>query len=124
REIESKKSSYLSRFVCAVMSGGKETLARTQKRALRKQRYQANERRAAAATDIQSQSFAPHSVHTHVRQPTYSHKSFRDFLDRRPVLCERTDSDEAYRMADYCTQSIATLSSVLRVLNHSETAAN
>lgn len=99
-------------------------LARTQKRLLRKQRVAELEARAAAASDVQSKSFAPHSVHTHARQPTYSHKSFREFLDRRPVLCERSDSEQAYSMADYCTHSLSTMSSVLRVLNYSDTSAN
>lgn len=99
-------------------------LARTQKRLLRKQRVAEFEARAAAASDVQSKSFAPHSVHTHTRQPTYSHKSFREFLDRRPVLCERSESDQAYSMADYCTHSLSTMASVLRVLNFSDTSAN
>lgn len=101
-------------------------LARTQKRALRRQQYQEREARAAAiAVDAGvGKSFAPHSVHTHTKQPSYSHKSFREFLDRRPVLCERSDSEAAYHMADYCTQSTVTMSAVLRVLNHASTSAN
>lgn len=99
-------------------------LARTQKRLLRKQRYAELEAKAAAASDVKGRSFAPHSVHTHARQPTYSHKSFREFLERRPVLCERADSEDAYRMADYCTHSLVMMTSVLRVLNHSELEKN
>ena len=107
-------------------------LAQTQKRVLRQHRNAANQARAAAgaagaaaaAGDAPAKPLTANSVHTHAKQPTHSHKSFREFLDRQPVLCERTDSQNAYRMADYCTQSLATLSSVLSVLNDGDADGN
>lgn len=92
-------------------------IRRQQKHVLRAMRYKEKEARAAAlAGGAGGKPLLPQAVHTHPRQPVHEHKSFAEFLARQPPLCERSDSHEAYRLADYCTQSTAIMTRVLRVL--------
>ena len=97
------------------MSASK-ALGRQQKHVLRQQRLKQNEARATAAKDVVVQPLAPQSVQTHPRQPTLVFKTFVEFLHQTPPLCERTDSDGAYRLADYCRSSEAIMMRVARAL--------